>query len=72
MSQTVNDLSPGRHLAGNLPENEGVKCEHQLVLLRDLLKWDKPDRHVGAAPLLGLYCLPFESVNVGFGILCGY
>jgi hypothetical protein len=31
--RAVNDRSLGRHLTGSLLENEGVKCQHELVML---------------------------------------
>ena len=32
MLQTVNNHSFGRHLACSLPKDEGVKCQHELVM----------------------------------------
>jgi hypothetical protein len=33
MLPTVDNDSLGRHLAGSLPEDEGIKGQHQLVML---------------------------------------
>ena len=33
MPQTVNDRSLSRHLTRSFPEDEGVKCQHELVIL---------------------------------------
>jgi len=72
MLQTVHNYSLGGHLAGSLPEDEGVKCKHELVMPGDLLKWDEPDGGVGTVTLLGLRRPSFECVNVGSETLSGY